>query len=119
MKKKRVIVISISLIAVLLVFLKFIYPMVWITKLNVRQLNLGESIPEECRIERELIVDDNGYFCIDVLFNNKDKRQLIIDTQATCLARIDTLERLGARYWDDYPVNVRNFVWTKRKTSFI
>ena len=115
MKKKRVIIISISLIAVLLVFFKFIYPMVWLAKLNVRQLNLGESIPEKCRIERELIVDDNGYFCIDVLFNNKDKRQLIIDTQATCLARIDTLERLGARYWDDYPVNVRNLYGQKEK----
>lgn len=113
--RKKIILISILTIFVLLISIRFVYPMIWISKLNLRQLDLGKSLPDEFRIEKQLVIDDNGYFCINVLFNGKETRQLIIDTQATCLARIDTLEKLGANYWDSYPINVRNLYGQKEK----
>lgn len=112
----KIFIISISTILVL-GLMYFIYAISWIYRLNVKLDGVGNNLSDTFNIELPLLRDPNGYFCIMSKLDNLPKESFILDTRATSLARIETLQKMKARYWGTYPVFAKNTYGQMEKLS--
>lgn len=86
-------------------------------KINVWQNKVGETLPDTFKIELPVIKNQDNYFCIKASINDNDETDFIIDTQASSLAKIETIDDLTANYWGKYPAPVSNFYGQKERLS--
>ena len=112
-------ILKISLLAItclvvigLIYFGSIIYTL---TKINLWQNKIGETLPDTFRIELPVIKNQDGYFCVRATVNDNYEADYFMDTQAASLAKIETIKDLNANFWDNFPVATHNFYGQKEK----
>lgn len=117
MKIKKILKLSLLLIIIFLVVFYFIIPVYRIIKINQWQDKIGESLPDTFKIELPVIRNQNHYFCIRATVNDQYEVDFIMDTKASPLAKIETINDFNANYWGDFPVYTSNFYGQKEKLT--
>ncbi len=69
-----------------------------------------KNIPDSFRVELPLKINPAGYFCIQAHINNQYGVDFMIDTGAAGggVIRSDTLKKLGASYWNTFPIPIKD-----------
>ncbi|MDR3218037.1 MAG: hypothetical protein LBU22_03515 [Dysgonamonadaceae bacterium] len=114
MKIKKILKISLLVIILLVVF-RFIYILFCLTKINLWQNKIGEILPDTFKIELPVIRNQRNYFCIRCTVNDKYEADFIIDTKASPLAKMETVNDFNANYLGNFPVSSSNFYGQKEK----
>jgi hypothetical protein len=114
MSSKKIFKIPVLLIIILVVFY-LVYCISGIYKINAWQNKIGETLPDTFRIELPLIKNQDNYFCVGATINGNYNADFILDTKASPLVKIETINDLNAGYWGRYPVPVWNSYGQKEK----
>jgi hypothetical protein len=86
-----------------------------VIKINLWQDKIGETLPDTFKIELPLIRNQRNYFCIRCTVNDKQEADFIIDTKASPLAKMETVNNFNANYWGNFPVSTSNSYGQKEK----
>jgi hypothetical protein len=114
MKIKKIFKILLLLIVLLAVFY-FIYAIFWLTKMNSWQNKIGETLPDTFKIELPVIRNLDVYFCVKATVNDKYEADFILDTKASPLAKMETINDYKTNFWGNFPVSVSNLYGQKEK----
>jgi hypothetical protein len=114
MKIKKIVKISLLLIILLAVVYNILI-MYKLIKINFWQNKIGENLPDIFKVELPVIRNQANYFCIRSTINDKYEADFIIDTKATPLAKMETINDYNANYWGDFPVFVSNLYGQKEQ----
>ena len=117
MKRKKMVKISLLVIAVLVVIgLIYVISSIYgIHKMNAWNDKIGETLPETFRIELPVIKSLDGYFCVRCTVNEQFDADYIMDTQATSIVKTENITNRKATLWGYFPVPVHNFYGQKEK----
>ena len=112
MKLKKIIRNSLKALLILFVavFAYFVYLAIWTYRFNADQKEIVENIGADFCQTSQIIRDPNGYFGVTAIINGQHTDTFLFDTQAsTSLAKQETLDQYGAKYWRRKPMPTFNF----------
>jgi len=109
-RKKYVKIIKRSIFIILLLAIFFVVSQIVIgVKIIYRQNTIGETLPDTFRIELPVIRNHSNYFCVEATVNDTCQANFIFDTNASCLAKIETVDNMNMHKWSRWPVAFGNY----------
>ena len=109
-QNKYVKIIKRSIFVILLFVIFFVVSQIVIGfKIINLQKTIGETLPDTFRIELPVIRNNDNYFCVEATVNDTCHTNFILDTHASCLSKIETVNNMSMHKWSRWPIVFGNY----------